>query len=97
MPAAMKFLVHAVAFAMACVGGVHGLFPSLGQVPPMGLNEAEEAALVDPDVALVGNGTFFQPIDHKHPHKGYFSTSYWYNATNWQGPGSPVCFLGRTI
>lgn len=91
----MKTCVRAVALAMACVDGAHGLFPSLGQVPPMGLDEAEEAALVDPEVTLVGNGTFIQPIDHKDPQKGSFSTSFWYNATNWQGPGSPVCLHRR--
>ncbi|KAJ4348592.1 uncharacterized protein N0V89_009970 [Didymosphaeria variabile] len=56
----------------------------------MGLTADEEATLTDDAVPLVGNGTFFQPIDHNDPSKGTFSTSFWYNATNWGGPGSPV-------
>ncbi|KAH6652526.1 serine carboxypeptidase S28 [Truncatella angustata] len=86
----MKSVLRAVACTALWLGGVHGVFPPTGQVPPMTLTEAEEATLLDSAVTLVGNGTFEQPIDHAHPSKGSFSTSYWFNATNWKGPGSPV-------
>lgn len=56
----------------------------------MGLTAEEEASLLDDANPLVGNGTFRQPIDHKDPSKGTFSTTFWYNATSWAGPGSPV-------
>ncbi|ETS84162.1 hypothetical protein PFICI_02187 [Pestalotiopsis fici W106-1] len=82
--------VNALALAMSCIQGAYGLLPLVSQVPPMGLTADEEATLVDAAVPLVGNGTFLQPVDHNDPSKGTFSMSYWYNATNWGGPGSPV-------
>lgn len=84
--------VSAVALAMGWLQGVYAGLPLMSQVPPMGLTAEEEATLVDSAVPLVGNGTFLQPIDHNDPSKGTFSMSYWYNATTWGGPGSPVCW-----
>lgn len=39
---------------------------------------------------LGGNETFQQLIDHSNPGLGTFSQRYWWNATYWAGPGSPV-------
>ncbi|KAI0126464.1 serine carboxypeptidase S28 [Xylariales sp. AK1849] len=46
--------------------------------------------LLDSAVTRVGNGTFTQPIDHNNTSLGSFPMSYYYNATNWKGPGSPI-------
>ncbi|KAK6087654.1 serine carboxypeptidase S28 [Seiridium cupressi] len=86
----MRSFLRTAALLLACFDSVHAFLPIGGQVQPMGLSDAEEAELADPSVSLVGNGTFEQPIDHTNSSKGTFSTSYWYNATNWQGPGSPI-------
>ena len=82
--------VRAVAMALGLVQVAHGMHPLMGQIPGMVLTAKEEATLADAAVPLVGNGTFQQPIDHNDLSKGTFSTSFWYNATSWSGPGSPV-------
>jgi hypothetical protein len=82
--------VGIVVMAMGQFWVVHGMLPLMGQIPRMGLTADEEATLVNDAIPLVGNGTFQQPVDHNDPSKGTFSTSFWYNATNWGGPGSPV-------
>lgn len=87
----MRFAGFQVAtMAMGLLQVAHGMLPLMGQIPRMGLTADEEATLVDSAFPLVGNGTFRQPIDHEDPSKGTFSTSYWYNATNWGGPGAPI-------
>ena len=49
------------------------------------------AALADPSQSSVsGIAHFEQYIDHDNPDFGTFSQRYWYNATHWKGPGSPV-------
>jgi hypothetical protein len=72
-----------------------GLFPPRAQVPKLGLTEEEAASLADPAVAVSGNSTFTQLIDHENPAVGTFSQTYWYNTTYWT-PGSPVCKLNLT-
>lgn len=82
--------MQVAAIALGYLQGSYGLLLDKGKIPPMGLTAAEQATLRDRAAPLVGSGTFLQPIDHKDPSKGTFSTSYWYNATSWGGPGSPV-------
>lgn len=48
------------------------------------------AALADPTQSETGIAYFDQYIDHDNPDLGTFSQTYWYNATFWKGPGSPV-------
>ena len=42
------------------------------------------------NVSSAGNATFAQLIDHNNPHLGTFDQFYFYDATHWGGPGSPV-------
>ena len=42
------------------------------------------------NVSSAGNATFSQLIDHNNPHLGTFEQFYFYDATHWGGPGSPV-------
>ncbi|KAK2020698.1 endoprotease [Colletotrichum zoysiae] len=42
--------------------------------------------------SLSGEGSFSQYIDHNNLSKGTFSQHFWYNATHWKGPGSPIIF-----
>ncbi|KAH8671712.1 serine carboxypeptidase S28 [Xylariales sp. PMI_506] len=88
----MMSLLRTVAVGLLLLEGasVHALLPARPRVPALSLTEGEAAELEDATVALVGTGTFTQPIDHNNPDKGYFSTAFWYNATNWKGPGSPI-------
>lgn len=67
-----------------------GLFPPAPKMEPLELADKEMTNLMDVADTLTGTGTFTQYIDHKNPDVGTFSQSYWYNATNWKGPGSPV-------
>lgn len=43
-----------------------------------------------PKPDLVNNGTFDQLLDHKDPSKGTFKQRFWFDASHWQGQGSPV-------
>ncbi|KAK1771687.1 serine carboxypeptidase S28-domain-containing protein [Phialemonium atrogriseum] len=45
----------------------------------------------DPD--LVKNGTFDQLLDHNDPGKGTFKQRYWWDASEWGGPGSPIFLM----
>ena len=42
---------------------------------------------------LTGTAFFEQLLDHDDPSKGTFQQQYWWNATTWAGPGSPVVFF----
>jgi len=53
-------------------------------VPP--IISIEAATLVN----YTGAGVFDQPIDHTNISLGTFPQRYWYNYTNWGGPGYPV-------
>ncbi|KAI0133968.1 serine carboxypeptidase S28 [Xylariales sp. AK1849] len=55
--------------------------------------QRELISLANASDPLTGNGTFEQPIDHNNPSLGTFSQSYWYNATSWKGPGSPIILM----
>ncbi|KAF2665665.1 hypothetical protein BT63DRAFT_71662 [Microthyrium microscopicum] len=54
-------------------------------------NSIEESTLLAAP-GLIGSGTFQQLIDHSDPKSGKFSERYFYDATKWKGPGSPVIF-----
>jgi hypothetical protein len=43
-----------------------------------------------PNPDLISNGTFDQLLDHKDPGKGTFNQRYWWDATHYKGPGSPI-------
>ncbi|KAB5523874.1 serine carboxypeptidase S28-domain-containing protein [Coniochaeta sp. 2T2.1] len=43
-----------------------------------------------PSPDLISNGTFDQLLDHKDPGKGTFNQRYWWDATHYKGPGSPI-------
>jgi hypothetical protein len=43
-----------------------------------------------PKPDIISNGTFDQLLDHRDPGKGTFEQRYWWDASHWQGPGSPV-------
>ncbi|KAF2764574.1 serine carboxypeptidase [Teratosphaeria nubilosa] len=42
------------------------------------------------NVPTSGNSTFKQLIDHNNPDLGTFDQFYYYDSSNWAGPGSPV-------
>lgn len=82
----LRSLLSIAAFYQA----VLGLVPSPPRPPPLELTDEEAASLLDTADPLTGNGTFENFIDHKNPGLGTFSQAFWYNATFWKGPGSPV-------
>lgn len=43
-----------------------------------------------PSPDAINNGTFDQLLDHSDPGKGTFAQRYWWDASHWKGPGSPV-------
>ncbi|KAI6359661.1 hypothetical protein MCOR25_006989 [Pyricularia grisea] len=47
-------------------------------------------AVVHPHPQLVGSDTFDQLLDHHNPSKGTFKQRYFWDASSWAGPGSPV-------
>jgi len=47
-------------------------------------------AQADVDIELIGNGTFYQRLEHSDPSKGTFKQRYWWDARHWGGKGSPV-------
>ncbi|KAK8024583.1 serine carboxypeptidase S28 [Apiospora rasikravindrae] len=70
-----------------------GLFPPAPKMEPLELADNEMTSLMDVSDPMTGTGTFTQYIDHDNPDVGTFSQSFWYNATNWKGPGSPVVIM----
>jgi hypothetical protein len=87
----MSLRLCAFALGMASLEGVLGIFPPTPRPPALELIDSEVATIMDTEVTLVGSGNFTQPINHSDPSFGTFQMQYWYNATNWKGPGSPVC------
>ncbi|ORY69115.1 serine carboxypeptidase S28 [Pseudomassariella vexata] len=63
------------------------------RMPPLELSDEERAIILDSSNVVTGSGTFEQYIDHSNPSLGTFHQSYWWNATSWEGPGSPVVFF----
>ncbi|XDG03846.1 hypothetical protein ABKA04_003461 [Annulohypoxylon sp. FPYF3050] len=72
---------------------VHGLGAPAPYAQPREADETILAALADPSQPETGHAFFDQYIDHKNPELGTFKQSYWYNATSWKGPGSPVVLI----
>lgn len=89
----MSPMFRALALGMASLPGALGMFPPTPRPPAIQLSDSEMATVMDTAVTLVGSGNFTQPIDHNDPSLGTFQMQYWYNATSWKGPGSPVCRL----
>lgn len=69
---------------------VFGLFPPAPLMEHIRLDEYQIRRLASRSDPLSGNGTFEQPIDHEDASLGTFQQRFWYNATFWKGPGSPV-------
>ena len=66
-----------------------------GMLPP--IPPTEESFGTVKTLAAVANVTgtafFDQLLDHNNPSKGTFKQQYWWDATKWAGPGSPVVFF----
>nr|XP_036589823.1 serine carboxypeptidase S28 [Colletotrichum truncatum]KAF6801828.1 serine carboxypeptidase S28 [Colletotrichum truncatum] len=69
---------------LSCVAAVQAHFAFIPIPPPL-RNEDEDGSLTKRAA-----GFFEQLIDHDAPELGTFQQRYWYNATYWKGPGSPV-------
>lgn len=94
-------VVSAVSLLATAVVGIH--FPTL-RVPLPPQDDDTFAQLYLPATAnstsahnLTGTAFFDQLLDHDDPSKGTFQQQYWWNATNWAGPGSPVCRQRLTL
>ncbi|KAI1466238.1 peptidase S28 [Daldinia caldariorum] len=69
---------------------VLALTPPIPYPPSDSVSDDVLAALADPAQNVTGIAYFEQYIDHSNPDFGVFNQTYWYNATFWGGPGSPV-------
>lgn len=87
---AMGFVVHCALFTFICLRVVLGLTPPAPYPIPDEVNDEALAALTDPAQPATGVAYFEQYIDHDNPDFGTFNQTYWYNATFWKGPGSPI-------
>ncbi|RYP15867.1 hypothetical protein DL766_009291 [Monosporascus sp. MC13-8B] len=72
------------------ISNVLALTPPPPLPPPDEVDENVTAALADVSQPETGIAYFEQYIDHENPGFGTFSQTYWYNATYWKGPGSPI-------
>ncbi|RYP74110.1 hypothetical protein DL771_003168 [Monosporascus sp. 5C6A] len=72
------------------ISGVLRLTPPPPPPPPDEVDENVTAVLADRSQPETGIAYFEQYIDHDYPEFGRFSQTYWYNATYWKGPGSPI-------
>ncbi|KAI1643959.1 peptidase S28 [Daldinia loculata] len=77
-------------FSLVCLPVVLSLTPPIPYPPSDNVSEEILAALADPGQSATGIAYFEQYIDHNNPDFGVFNQTYWYNATFWKGPGSPV-------
>ncbi|KAI2775982.1 serine carboxypeptidase S28-domain-containing protein [Daldinia loculata] len=77
-------------FTLVCLPVVLSLTPPIPYPPSDNVSEDILAALADPGQSATGIAYFEQYIDHNNPDFGVFNQTYWYNATFWKGPGSPV-------
>lgn len=82
--------VQRVLSSLVCAQAVLGLTPPAPYPPPEEFTEDALAALADPTNPTTGMASFGQYIDHHNPDFGTFEQTWWYNATYWDGPGSPV-------
>ncbi|KAI0179393.1 peptidase S28 [Hypoxylon sp. FL1284] len=83
-------MIQRVVSFLVCAQAVLGLTPPAPYPPPEEFGDDALAALIDPAQAATGIAYFDQYIDHDNPEFGTFSQTYWYNATFWAGPGSPI-------
>ena len=72
----------------AAVGLLGQVVPSVALKPHRHSKRMKQYGYSNPD--LLSNGTFDQLLDHSDPSKGTFKQRYWWDATNWKGPGSPI-------
>ncbi|KAI9166362.1 putative extracellular serine carboxypeptidase [Paramyrothecium foliicola] len=77
----------------ALLQGALGMFPKISAVEPLELDDEEVFQIASADFPLTGNGTFETFIDHNNPKLGKFPLRYWYNATTFKGPGSPIILM----
>lgn len=77
---------------VAAVGLVYQAVPGLSALsrPPTRRKAGGVKQHNHPNPELVSNGTFDQLIDHNDPSKGTFKQRYWWDGSNWKGPGSPI-------
>lgn len=83
-------VLQSVFSCVLTIGTAVALTPPVPIPPPDKLEENVFAALADSSQSETGIAYFEQYIDHDNPDFGTFSQTYWYNATFWKGPGSPV-------
>ncbi|KAF3058586.1 putative serine protease K12H4.7 [Daldinia childiae] len=86
----MRCFIIQYFFSVICLPVVFGLTPPIPYPPSEDVSEDILAALADPGQSATGITYFEQYIDHNNPDFGVFNQTYWYNATFWKGPGSPV-------
>ncbi|KAI0095404.1 peptidase S28 [Daldinia grandis] len=86
----MRCFIVQYFFSFICLPVVLGLTPPIPYPPSDNVSEDILAALADPGQSATGIAYFEQYIDHNNPDFGVFNQTYWYNATFWKGPGSPV-------
>lgn len=82
--------IQYVVSSFLCFQAVLGLTPPAPYPPPEEVGDDVLAALADPTQPATGIAYFEQYIDHDNPALGTFNQTYWYNATFWKGPGSPI-------
>ncbi|KAI1767147.1 peptidase S28 [Hypoxylon sp. FL1150] len=90
MVAFRNAMFRSAAISLICAQAVLGLTPPAPFPPPEEFSDDALAALVDPAQSDTGIAYFDQYIDHGNPDFGTFNQTYWYNATFWEGPGSPI-------
>ncbi|KAI1140057.1 peptidase S28 [Hypoxylon sp. FL0543] len=87
---AMTAVAYYVFSFLICLEAVMGLTPSAPYPPPDEDSGDLLVALSDPNQPETGTAYFEQYIDHNNLELGKFRQTYWYNATFWKGPGSPI-------
>ncbi|KAI1474707.1 peptidase S28 [Daldinia eschscholtzii] len=83
------FTVHC-AFSFVFLPVILALTPPIPYPPFDSVSDDVLAALADPAQPATGIAYFEQYTDHSNPDFGVFNQTYWYNATFWNGPGSPI-------
>ncbi|KAI0473312.1 peptidase S28 [Xylariaceae sp. FL0804] len=90
----MRTILASAALASAfwlLLPGTLGLMPARPLPPKLPARDGQLAELSDAaSVATSGVAHFEQYIDHGNPGLGTFNQTYWYNATHYRGPGSPI-------
>jgi hypothetical protein len=84
----MKFSFAAAAFVLAQVVPALGVSPLASR--GLGIKSSGQKAVAHPNPEAVGQATFDQLLNHSMPSSPTFKQRYWWDATYWGGPGSPV-------